>query len=62
VVQFLEASGLHDPLSKIYITCESQPHIALWLTVAVMQQMHRFTYDRDFGTVGGSGKEQMGDL
>ena len=51
LTQYLEASGLHDPLSKIYVTCEPQPHIALWLSVAIMQQMHRFSYDRDYGAV-----------
>lgn len=51
LAKHLEATGLHDPLSKVYITTEPQPHIALWLAIAVMQQMHRFAYDRDFDSL-----------
>ena len=49
-VQYLESTGQHDPTTKVYITCDPQPHIALWLTALVFAYLPKFQYDRDFGT------------
>ncbi len=51
LAQYLEATGQHDPIGKIYVTCEPQPHIALWLSTLVFAYLPKFNYDRDFGNL-----------
>ena len=33
----------------MYITCDPQPHIALWLSTLVFYCLPKLAYDRDFG-------------
>jgi len=51
LAKYLEATGQHDPTAKVYITCEPQPHIALWLAALVFTYIPKFAYDRDFDTL-----------
>lgn len=44
-----EPLGLYDPFSKIYITLEPIPNVALYLSLTVINQLHKLTYSKSLG-------------
>mmetsp|Transcript_19340 Transcript_19340/g.68391 ORF Transcript_19340/g.68391 Transcript_19340/m.68391 type:complete len:1156 (-) Transcript_19340:124-3591(-) len=48
---YLSAAGMYDPLAQIYVTVDAQAHMGLWLTLFVLSQVGKLTYDRDFSSL-----------
>jgi hypothetical protein len=49
--QLLEATGVSEPLTKIYMTCEPMEQLPLVLFLAILQQMSLVQYNSNFATL-----------
>lgn len=52
---YLDASGLYDPSTKIYITSEPLPFLPALLFLFTAAQLNRLVYDRALGALAGGG-------
>uniref|UniRef100_A0A1I8H261 WASH complex subunit strumpellin n=1 Tax=Macrostomum lignano TaxID=282301 RepID=A0A1I8H261_9PLAT len=51
VVSFLEANGMHEPLSKIYVTTESQPLMPAMMLLAISGAVQALQFDKSVTTL-----------
>lgn len=49
LAQYLERTGLHDPLTSIYVTSEPLPYLPSVLFLFLISQLHRLAYDPTLG-------------
>lgn len=46
---FLDAAGLADPQSKVYVTCKPLPELVLFLIGLILKNVNRLKLENDFG-------------
>lgn len=51
LTKLLEATGINEPLTKIYLTCEKLTHLPLYLFAFLMRYLPKMTYDEQFGSL-----------
>lgn len=51
VTKYLEACGMNDPLTKIYITSEPLDSFPVFLFALVLEHLPHLTYDPNFGSL-----------
>lgn len=61
LAQFLEMSGIQNPLTKIYVTTEPLAHLPLLLFLFVIAHLHRLQYRREFATLVVKKKDDVMD-